>query len=77
MKKRARRNGEGRALFAACEAYGCAQGYRLVQAKTVDPGHDPECDATVAHFRGAGSAAGGLPNLWDENWPCLILVKTL
>lgn len=78
VKKRAHRCGAGRAMFAAFEAYARDCGYRFVQVKTVAPGHYPEYDATVAFYRGVGFLPLEVfPTLWDENNPCLILVKAL
>ena len=65
-------------MFAAFEEYGRAQGYRFAQVKTVAPGHYTEYDATVAFYRGVGFLPLEIfPTLWDENNPCLILVKAL
>ena len=78
VKKRFHRCGAGSAMFAAFEAYARLQGYRLAQVKTVAPGHYPEYDATVAFCRGVGFLPLEVfPTLWDENNPCLILVKAL
>lgn len=78
VKKRAHRSGAGRAMFAAFEEYARAQGYRFAQVKTVAPGHYTEYDATVAFYRGVGFLPLEIfPTLWDENNPCLILVKAL
>ena len=42
------------------------------------PGHYPEYGATVAFYRGVGFLPLEVfPALWDENNPCLILVKAL
>ena len=50
----------------------------MEEVKTVAPGHYPEYDATVAFYRGVGFLPLEVfPTLWDENNPCLILVKTL
>ena len=78
VKKRAHRSGAGRAMFAAFEEYARAQGYCFAQVKTVAPGHYKEYDATVAFYRGVGFLPLEVfPTLWDENNPCLILVKAL
>lgn len=78
VKKRVHRSGAGRAMFAAFEDYARDHGYRFAQVKTVAPGHYPEYDATVAFYRGVGFLPLEVfPTLWDENNPCLILVKTL
>ena len=78
VKKRAHRCGAGRAMLVAFEEYARKQGYRIVQVKTVAPGHYPEYDATVAFYRSVGFLPLEVfPTLWDENNPCLILVKML
>lgn len=78
VKKRVHRCGAGRAMFAAFEEYASTKGYRLVQVKTVAPGHYPEYDATVAFYRSVGFLPlESFPTLWDEHNPCLILVKAI
>ena len=78
VKKRAHRCGAGRAMLAAFEEYARSSGYRILQVKTVAPGHYPEYDGTVAFYRGVGFLPLEVfPTLWDENNPCLILVKAL
>lgn len=78
VKKRVHRCGAGRAMFAAFEDYARKRGYRIVQVKTVAPDHYPEYDATVAFYHGVGFLPLEVfPTLWDENNPCLILVKAL
>lgn len=78
VKKRVHRCGAGRAMFAAFEAYAREHGYRLAQVKTVAPGHYPKYDATVAFYQSVGFLPLEVfPTLWDENNPCLILVKPL
>ncbi len=78
VKKRVHRSGAGRAMFAAFEDYARERGYRLTQVKTIAPGHYPEYDATVAFYRGVGFLPLEVfPTLWDENNPCLVLVKPL
>ena len=78
VKKRAHCCGAGRAMFAAFEEYARDNGYRIIQVKTVASGHYPEYGATVAFYRGVGFLPLEVfPALWDENNPCLILVKAL
>jgi len=78
VKKRVHRCGAGRAMFSVFEEYARARGYHFVQVKTVAPGHYPEYDATVAFYRGVGFLPLEIfPALWDENNPCMVLVKTL
>lgn len=78
VKKRAHRCGAGRAMFVAFEEYARTQGYRMAQVKTVAPGYYPEYDATVAFYRSVGFLPLEVfPTLWDENNPCLVLVKAL
>ena len=78
VKKRFHRQGAGRALFAAFEEYARAQGYRFVQVKTVAAGHYAEYDATRLFYERMGfMALEVFPTLWDENNPCLVMVKAL
>ena len=78
VKTRVHPSGAGRAMFAAFEAYARGHGYRFLQVKTVAPGHYPEYDATVAFYRAVGFLPLEVfPTLWDENNPCIILVKAL
>lgn len=72
------RQGIGRALMAALTQYAREQGYRLLQAKTVDQGHYPEYDRTIAFYESMGFLRLEVfPTLWDEWNPCLVLVKPL
>ncbi len=72
------RQGIGRMLMAALEAYAKEAGFRLLQVKTVDEGHYPEYDRTIAFYEGMGFLRLEVfPTLWDEWNPCLVLVKAL
>lgn len=73
------RQGVGRALLTAAEADLVADGVRFLQVKTRGPSRpDPGYEKTRAFY----SACGFTPleeilDLWDEENPCLIMVKTL
>lgn len=72
------RQGIGRRLLAALEAYAREAGFRLLQVKTVDEGHYPEYDRTIAFYEGMGfMRLEVFPTLWDAWNPCLVLVKPL
>lgn len=72
------RRGIGRALLAALEAHARASGFRLLQVKTVDEGHYPEYDRTIAFYESMGfMRLEVFPGLWDAWNPCLVLVKPL
>ena len=78
VKKRYHRCGAGRAMVVAFEAYARSHGYRYAQVKTVAGGHYPEYDATRLFYERVGFAELEVfPTLWDENNPCLIMVKAL
>ncbi|MDD2561466.1 MAG: hypothetical protein PHP07_07230 [Eubacteriales bacterium] len=49
-----------------------------MQVKTVEAGHYPEYDRTIAFYEGMGFLRLEVfPTLWDERNPCLVLVKAL
>ena len=78
VKKRFHRQGAGSAMFADFCDYARQQGYRFVQVKTVAAGHYSEYDATRTAYEHMGFVALEVfPTLWDENNPCLIMVKAL
>ena len=55
-----------------------ADGYHLLQVKTVDEGHYPEYDRTIAFYEAMGFVRLEVfPTLWDAWNPCLVLVKPL
>lgn len=70
--------GIGRLLLHALEAHARQEGYRILQVKTVNEGHYPEYDRTVAFYEGMGFLRLEVfPTLWDPWNPCLVLVKVL
>lgn len=72
------RKGIGRVLIKALETHAREAGYRLLQVKTVDEGHYPEYNRTIAFYEGMGFCRLEVfPNLWDPWNPCLVLVKAL
>lgn len=72
------RQGIGRRLMQAVEEYARAAGFCLLQVKTVDEGHYPAYDRTIAFYEGVGfRRLEVFPTLWDEWNPCLVLVKPL
>jgi GNAT superfamily N-acetyltransferase len=75
----AHRRGIGRALVAAAEGYARGLGIEYLQVKTLGP-YSP--DESYAGTRAFYEALGFRPleelrQIWDENNPCLILVKRL
>lgn len=77
VKKSFHREGIGTKLFESFEKF-AAQDYSYVQVKTVDEGHYPEYDQTIAFYKKMGFAKLEVfPNLWDEWNPCLVMVKKL
>ena len=72
------RQGMGRALMAALEEHARDAGHHLLQVKTVDEGHYPEYDRTIAFYEGMGFwRLEVFPDLWDPWNPCVVLVKAL
>ena len=75
----AHHNGIGRALMAEAEAWLREQGVEYLQVKTLGSSHP---DINYAKTRAFYLACGFRPleeikQIWDENNPCLILVKRL
>lgn len=69
------RQGIGRALLAAALKHCRAAGDILLQVKTVDQGHYPEYDRTIAFYEAMGFIRLEVfPELWDPWNPCLQLV---
>ena len=76
VKPEYHRQGVGRRLYAAFEAYARAAGYSYVQVKTVREGVYETYDRTNAFYRSLGFCElECFPTLWDENNPCQIYVK--
>jgi ribosomal protein S18 acetylase RimI-like enzyme len=73
------RRGVGRALVEALEADLVADGIEFLQVKTLGPSHpDPGYALTRQFYLGIGfRPLEELHGLWDENNPCLIMIKTL
>ncbi len=78
VRTKAHRRGIGRGLLSALENSCAADGYHLLQVKTVDEGHYPEYDRTIAFYEAMGFVRLEVfPTLWDAWNPCLVLVKPL
>lgn len=72
------RCGVGRMLMQALEAHARQTGYEYLQVKTVAAGCYPEYDRTRMFYEACGfRALEVFPTLWDEQNPCLIMVKAL
>ena len=79
VRQVAHSQGSGRALVAAAEEWLLLQGAEYLQVKTLGPSHP---DSGYARTRAFYLALGFRPleefsQIWDENNPCLILVKRL
>lgn len=79
VKRAYHRHGAGRALVEAARAHCRANGWRLLQVKTLDERHP---DPGYAQTRRFYEAQGFLPlecfpTLWDEANPCLVMVMPL
>lgn len=73
------RKGTGKALIDSCTAYCKDKGYALLHVKTLDSSHPDESYEKTRRFY---TAMGFLPletmkELWGEDNPCLIMVKSL
>ena len=75
----AHRQGLGRRLVSAAEAYLREQGVEYFQVKTLGPSHsDPGYARTRAFYQGVGfRPLEEFPLLWDVDNPCLIMVKKI
>lgn len=72
------RNGSGRALFSAFQAYAKQQGYSFLQVKTVRKGTWDSYDKTNAFYMSMGFVEFEcFPDFWDENNPCQIYIKAI
>ena len=75
VKKAYHRSGIGRALFEAMRQFAKAQRYEFLHVKTVDAGHYPEYDDTRMFYETLGfRKLEVLPELWDPENPCLLMV---
>jgi N-acetylglutamate synthase-like GNAT family acetyltransferase len=79
VRQDAQRGGVGRALAAAAEAHARGLGIEYLQVKTLGPSNpDPGYAKTRAFYEALGfRPLEELKQIWDENNPCLILVKRL
>ena len=75
----AHRQGLGRRLVAAAEVFLQAQGIEYIQVKTLGPSNpDPGYARTRVFYQAVGfRPIEEFPLLWDENNPCLIMVKKI
>jgi ribosomal protein S18 acetylase RimI-like enzyme len=75
----AHRQGLGRRLVAAAEAFLLKRGVEYLQVKTLGPSHpDPGYAKTRAFYLAVGfRPMEEFPQIWDENNPCLIMVKKI
>lgn len=71
------RNGAGRALVEACEAYGRSNGMTFLTVKTLDGSRADEGYAKTRRFYTAMGfkPLEVFPLLWDEANPCLFMAK--
>lgn len=77
VKKAYHRQGLGRKLYQRMADY-AKNHYRYIQVKTVDEGHYPEYDRTIAFYRSLGFAKLEVfPDMWDPWNPCLIMINNL
>ncbi len=79
VKKTCRGNGIGHHLMQAAETYLTSQGVKILQVKTLGPS---DSDPNYAQTRAFYTRVGFLPleefkQIWDENNPCLIMVKAI
>jgi GNAT superfamily N-acetyltransferase len=79
IRAEAHRQGLGRALMQAAQAWLKGQGVAYLQVKTLGPSNPDENYArTRAFYLAMGfTALEEFPLLWDADNPCLILVKKL
>jgi ribosomal protein S18 acetylase RimI-like enzyme len=77
VKKALHRRGIGTRLYLALEEY-AKDRYKYLLVKTVEEGRYPEYDRTVAFYKSLGfSKLGVFPTLWNEENPCLMMIKAL
>jgi coenzyme F420-0:L-glutamate ligase/coenzyme F420-1:gamma-L-glutamate ligase len=79
VRRELHRQGIGRALIAAAEAWCRAHGVRFLHVKTLGPSHPDEGYAATRRFY---EAVGFVPleeltGLWEEGQPTLVLAKTV
>jgi ribosomal protein S18 acetylase RimI-like enzyme len=73
------RRGIGRALVGRAEAWLLDQGVDYLHVKTLGPSHpDPSYDTTRAFYQALGfEPLEEFKQIWDDNNPCLVMVKKL
>jgi GNAT superfamily N-acetyltransferase len=73
------RHGIGRSLFEKAEAYAVSSGRKYLTVKTLDKASDYEPYARTRRFyRSMGfDALQTIKGFWDEENPCLIMIKEL
>ena len=73
------RRGAGRALVERAASYARAEGYSLLHVKTLAPSDpDPGYAATRAFYAAAGfRPLEVLPEVWEPENPCLVMVRPL
>ena len=78
VKKAHHREGIGKALFEAMRSFVKAQEYSFLHVKTVDEGHYQEYDDTRLFYESVGfRKLEVLPELWDPENPCLLMIQYL
>lgn len=78
VKKAHHRSGIGKALFETMLAFVKAQGYSFLHVKTVDAGHYQEYDDTRLFYESVGfRKLEVLPELWDPENPCLLMIMCI
>lgn len=79
IRTEAHRRGIGRGLIAQAEAWCQMRGIQYLQVKTLGPSHS---DTYFARTRSFYEAMGFIPleeikEIWDEDNPCLIMIKKI
>lgn len=78
VKKPYHRTGIGRLLFEELQRYAKAHGYLFLHVKTVDAGYYQEYDDTCKFYEALGFfKLEVLPELWDPENPCLLMVMSI
>lgn len=77
VKQKYHSKGMGKELVKAAEKY-AQESYSLMQVKTIQEGVYDIYDRSIAFYKSCGfKKLEVFPTLWDENNPCLIMVKSL
>jgi GNAT superfamily N-acetyltransferase len=79
IRQNAHRRGMGRALMHQAQVWLKNQGVEYLQVKTLSPSRSDENYAKTRSFYLAMgfTPLEEIPQIWDENNPCLILIKRL